>query len=64
MLQRLAALSPDVVFTTVVTLREQLRGPLAVVHKATEASDLTQAYDRLLATVRRFCSPLPRVAPL
>ncbi len=53
-LQRLANLSPDVVFTTVVTVREQLRGRLAVVDQATSAPDLILAYDRLLTTVRYF----------
>lgn len=53
-LQRLASLSPDIVFTTVITVREQLRGRLAVVDQATSAPDLVLAYDRLLTTVRYF----------
>lgn len=42
------------VFTTVVTVREQLRGRLAAVDQAPEGPDLLLAYDRLLATVRYF----------
>ena len=53
-LRRLSAVSPDVVFTTVITVREQLRGRLAAVDQATEGPDLLLAYDRLLATVRYF----------
>ncbi len=53
-LRRLAALSPDRVFTTVVTLREQLRGRLTAVDHAAEGPDLLLAYDRLLATLRYF----------
>jgi len=53
-LQRLASLSPDRVFTTVVTLREQVRGRLTAVDQASEGDDLLLAYDRLLATVRYF----------
>jgi tRNA(fMet)-specific endonuclease VapC len=52
--QRLASLSPDIVFTTVVTVREQLRGRLATVDQATSVQDLILAYARLLATVRYF----------
>lgn len=53
-LRRLTSVSPDLVFTTVVTLREQVRGRLAAVDQASEGDDLLLAYDRLLATVRYF----------
>ncbi len=53
--QRLTALPSEEVFTTVVTLREQLRGRLAAVDRATEGSELLLAYERLWATVRYFC---------
>ena len=53
-LRRLTSVSPDLVFTTVVTLREQVRGRLAAVDQASEGEDLLLAYDRLLATVRYF----------
>lgn len=53
-LRRLSTVSPDMVFTTVVTVREQLKGRLATVDQATEGPDLLLAYDRLLATVRYF----------
>jgi tRNA(fMet)-specific endonuclease VapC len=52
--RRLATVSPDSVFTTVITVREQLRGRLAAVDQAAEGPDLLLAYDRLLATVRYF----------
>ena len=52
--RRLSTVSPDAVFTTVITVREQLRGRLAAVDQATEGPDLLLAYDRLLATVRYF----------
>ena len=53
-LRRLSAVSPDGVFTTVITVREQLIGRLAAVDQTTEGPDLLLAYDRLLATVRYF----------
>jgi tRNA(fMet)-specific endonuclease VapC len=53
-IQRLASLAPDAVFTTIVTMREQLRGRLATVDQATTADELVYAYDRLLHTVRYF----------
>jgi len=53
-LQRLATVAPETVFTTVITVREQLRGRLTAVDQATEGPDLLLAYDRLLATVRYF----------
>ena len=53
-LRRLTSVSPDLVFTTVVTLREQVRGRLVAVDQASEGDDLLLAYDRLLATVRYF----------
>ena len=40
-LQRLAAVAPDMVFTTVITVRGQLRGRLAAVDQATAAPELT-----------------------
>lgn len=42
-LRRLAAVPADAVFTTVITLREQLRGRLAEVDRATEGPALERA---------------------
>ena len=53
-IRRLANLSPDIVFTTVVTVREQVKGRLAAIDRANEGFELTATYDRLLATVRYF----------
>ncbi len=53
-MRRLSTVAPDEVFTTVITVREQLRGRLAAVDQAAEGPDLLSAYDRLLATVRYF----------
>lgn len=53
-LRRLSTAVPDAVFTTVITVREQLRGRLAAVDQAAEGPELLLAYDRLLATVRYF----------
>lgn len=53
-LQHLAAVPPDAVFTTVVTVREQLQGRLAAIDRAPEGTKLQQAYERLLATVQYF----------
>lgn len=53
-MRRLSTVSPDAVFTTVITMREQLRGRLAAVDQAAEGPDLLLPYDRLLATVRYF----------
>jgi tRNA(fMet)-specific endonuclease VapC len=53
-LQRLSDVKPEAVFTTVITVREQLRGRLAAVDRATEGPGLLLAYERLLETVRYF----------
>ncbi|MCL4826028.1 MAG: type II toxin-antitoxin system VapC family toxin [Caldilinea sp.] len=50
----LAATPSNYVFTTVITLREQLRGRLAAIDRAAEGPELEFAYDRLLATVNYF----------
>lgn len=54
-LRRLAAVPTDAVCTTVVTLREQLRGRLAEVDRVTEGPALERAYTQLQATLRYFC---------
>lgn len=53
-IQHLAAVPPEAVFTTVVTVREQLQGRLAAIDRAPEADELQLAYARLLVTVRYF----------
>jgi len=53
-LRRLAAAPSDAVYTTVITLREQLRGRLADVDRAIEGPALERAYERLQATLRYF----------
>mgnify|MGYP000862461379 CR=1 FL=1 len=53
-LQRLSGVKSEAVFTTVITVREQLRGRLAAVDQAAEGPGLLLAYERLLATVRYF----------
>jgi len=54
-LRRLAAVPAETVHTTVVTLREQMRGRLAEVDRAPEGPALVHAYQRLRATLRYFC---------
>ncbi|PKO22402.1 MAG: nucleic acid-binding protein [Chloroflexi bacterium HGW-Chloroflexi-1] len=54
-LRRLAAVPADTVYTTVITLREQLRGRLADVDRAIEGPALEHAYERLQATLLYFC---------
>lgn len=53
-LDRLVTIPPDSVFTTIVTVREQLRGRLAAVDSAREDNGLLLAYERLQTTVRYF----------
>jgi len=53
-LRRLAAAPADAVYTTVITLREQLRGRLAEVDRASEGPALERAYARLQATLHYF----------
>jgi tRNA(fMet)-specific endonuclease VapC len=42
------------VYTTVITLREQLRGRLAAIDQATEGPVLVRAYEQLQATLLYF----------
>jgi len=49
-LRRVATIAKDSLYTTVITLREQLRGRLAIVEQAPEGPALVQAYERLYAT--------------
>ena len=53
-IRRLEQIPPTLVFTIVITLREQLRGRLAVVDRATEDVVLVRAYQQLQATVDYF----------
>lgn len=53
-IRRLEQIPPTEVFTTVITLREQIRGRLAVVDAVKEDSDLVRAYTQLQATIDYF----------
>jgi len=53
-LRRLERLPPAQIFTTVIALREQLRGRLAVLDRVEEDIALLQAYTQLQATVDYF----------
>jgi tRNA(fMet)-specific endonuclease VapC len=52
--RRLAAVPAAMVYTTVITLREQLRGRLAAIDQATEGPVLVRAYKQLQATLLYF----------
>jgi tRNA(fMet)-specific endonuclease VapC len=54
-LRRLAAVPADAVYTTVITLREQMRGRLANVDRAPEGPALVRAYEQMQATLLYFC---------
>lgn len=53
-LRRLAAVPAAMVCTTVITLREQLRGRLADIDRAAEGPVLVRAYQQLQATLLYF----------
>ena len=53
-LRRLQQLPATQVFTTVVTLREQVRGRLAIVDRADEGPALVRAYEQFQVTVDYF----------
>lgn len=53
-LRRLERMPPTQVFTTVITLREQIRGRLAVIDRVEEDAALVQAYTQLQATINYF----------
>lgn len=53
-LRRLERIPPAQIFTTVITLRKQIRGRLAIVDRAEEEIALIQAYTQLQATVDYF----------
>ena len=53
--RRLASTDPASIATTVVTLTEQCRGRLAVIHRASSAVALQTAYGLFLETYRYFC---------
>jgi len=55
-LHHLAVVPQDSVCTTVITLREQLQGRLAVIDRVAEGPALVLAYERLSTTVRYFSS--------
>lgn len=46
-LRRLAVVPADAVYTTVITLREQMRGRLANADRAPEGPALVRAYEQL-----------------
>jgi tRNA(fMet)-specific endonuclease VapC len=52
---RLSQISDDDVFTTIVTFQEQMRGWLAVLHKARTDKRLLLAYAELQSMLRDFC---------
>lgn len=52
--QRLERLPPTQIFTTVITLREQLGGRLAVVDRVAEGVQLVKAYQQLQSTTDYF----------
>lgn len=54
-LRRLAAVPAEAVYTTVITLREQMRGRLANLDRAQEGPALVRAYEQLQATLLYFC---------
>jgi tRNA(fMet)-specific endonuclease VapC len=51
---RLEAFSPDEVVTTVITLEEQMRGWLALIHRVTELQRQVVYYERLLDLIAFF----------
>ncbi|MCB0065306.1 MAG: type II toxin-antitoxin system VapC family toxin [Caldilineaceae bacterium] len=53
-LRRLEQLPPTQIFTTVITLREQIRGRLAVVDRVAEGVQLVKAYQQLQSTTDYF----------
>lgn len=53
-LRRLEQLPPTQIFTTVITLREQIRGRLAVVDRVAEGVQLVKAYQQLQTTLDYF----------
>ena len=56
--QRLAALPPDAVAISVVTVEETLRGRLAVLARRLEGDARVRAYAKFLEAVR-FCNSIP-----
>jgi len=54
-LRRLAAVPAEAVYTTVITLREQMRGRLANLDRAQEGPALVRAYEQPQATLLYFC---------
>lgn len=53
-LRHLEHIPPTQVFTTVITMREQIRGRLAIVDQTEEGAILVKAYAQLQATVDYF----------
>jgi tRNA(fMet)-specific endonuclease VapC len=53
-LRQLERIPPTQVFTTVITLREQIRGRLAVIDRLEEDAILVHAYTQLQVTMNYF----------
>ncbi len=53
-IRRIQSASADSVYTTVVSLYEQMRGRMAAVSKARKGSELVRAYEQMEATLRYF----------
>jgi tRNA(fMet)-specific endonuclease VapC len=53
-IRHLQSVPADSVYTTVITVYEQIRGRLAAINRAREGRDLVWAYERLQATLRYF----------
>ncbi len=56
LLARLAAVAPETVAVSEVTVAEMLRGRLAILAKRTEGEAVAHAYAKLMETVRFFAS--------
>ncbi len=53
---RLETFPPDEVVTTVITLEEQMRGWLALIHRVTDVQRHVAYYERLLSLVAFFAA--------
>ncbi|HAO23248.1 MAG: hypothetical protein BWK80_19705 [Desulfobacteraceae bacterium IS3] len=53
-MRRIRSVPSESVFATVISVYEQLRGRLAVIHRSQEDFELIQAYKQLQTTLRYF----------